>query len=92
LIALQVKENTILPGQLFELTNSRIVVTSITPQKDGAFLVRLFNPEYTVQQTQFNWKSLQPGSFIDITSGDIKSNTAEVKLAAMGVSEFLLKK
>jgi alpha-mannosidase len=92
LIALPVKEGTLLPGQLFELTNSRLVVTSITPQQDGAFIIRLFNPEYSAQQTQFNWKSLQPGSFIDKTSGEIKSNTAEVKLAAMGVSEFLLKK
>ncbi|MFV8346998.1 glycoside hydrolase [Flavobacterium sp. ZB4P13] len=91
LIALPIKNDIALPKELFELTNSRIVVTSITPNADGTYLIRLFNPEQSVQQTQFAWKALQPASFIEMKSGENKPDTAEVKLAAMGVSEFLLK-
>jgi alpha-mannosidase len=92
LIALPIENGIVLPKGLFELTNNRIVVTSITPNEDGTYLIRLFNPEPSVQQTQFIWKSLQVESFIELSSGEKKSSTAQVRLAAMGVSEFLLKK
>jgi alpha-mannosidase len=92
LIALPIKNDVALPKELFELTNSRIVVTSITPNADGTYLVRLFNPEQSVQQTQFVWKALQPTSLIELKSGDNKLSTARVNLEAMGVSEFLLKR
>jgi alpha-mannosidase len=92
LIALPIENGIVLPKELFELTNSRIVVTSVTPNEDGTYLIRLFNPEPSVQQTQFVWKSLQVESFIDLSSKEKKSSSTEIKLVAMGVSEFLLKK
>jgi alpha-mannosidase len=91
LIGITIKEDVKLPSNLFELTNSKIVVTSLTPNEDGTYLIRLFNPEQFAQQTQFVWKALKPASFIEMKSGDSKLTTAEVKLVAMGVSEFLLK-
>jgi alpha-mannosidase len=92
LIALPIKNEVALPKELFELSNPKIVVTSITPNTDGTYVVRLFNPEQSVQQTQFVWKALQPESFVEIKSGDNKLGNAKVNLAAMGVSEFLLKR
>ncbi|WP_106529976.1 glycoside hydrolase family 38 C-terminal domain-containing protein [Chitinophaga niastensis] len=92
LIALQVKNEATLPNELFELTNNGIVVTSITPNEDGSYLIRLFNPEHAVQQTKFVWKSLLPAAVIDVQSGEKKHKTDDVKLAAMGVAEFLLTK
>ncbi len=91
LIALPINGATILPGQLFELTNNRIVVTSITPDEDGNFLLRLFNPEQSVQETGFVWKSLKPQSITNISSGQKEKIEGNAKLAPMGVSEFLLK-
>lgn len=90
LIAVPVKKEQTLPATLFELSNPKIVVTSITPNADGTYVVRLFNPEQAVQQTQFVWKSLQPKSFIEMKSGENRSATTKVNMAAMGVSEFLL--
>ena len=92
LIALPVKKEFSLAASLFELTNPQLVVTSITPNADGTYLIRLFNPEQSVQQTKFVWKALQATSFIEMKSGENQLSTAEVKLAAMGLSEFLLKK
>ena len=91
LIAMTVKEDVKLPANLFELTNSRIVVTSLTPNQDGTILMRLFNPEQSEQQTKFVWKSLQPKAIIDKTTGIEKANSAEIKMAGSGVSEFILK-
>lgn len=91
LIALPVKKDLSLPLSLFELSNPKIVVTSITPNSDGSYLIRLFNPEKFVQQTKFVFNGLKVTSFIDMKSGENKEGTAEVKLVGMGVSEFLLK-
>ncbi|MEP7106984.1 MAG: hypothetical protein ABI760_03365 [Ferruginibacter sp.] len=91
LIALPLKDGATLSDALFELTNDRIVVTSITPQATGSFIVRLFNPGQSEQQTQFVWKSMQPGTIIDMNSGEEKNSKGVVKLSALEVSEFLLK-
>ena len=91
LIGMTIKEEVKLPSNLFELTNSKIVVTSLTPNEDGTILMRLFNPEQSAQQTKFIWKSLTPKSIIDVTTGDEKSNSSEIKMVGSGVSEFLLK-
>lgn len=92
LIAMTIKEEAKLPSNLFELTNSKIVVTSLTPKEDGTILMRLFNPEQSAQQTKFVWKSLTPKSIIDLNTGSEKSNSSEISMAGSGVSEFLLKK
>jgi alpha-mannosidase len=91
LIALPVKKEVSIPSALFELTNPQLVVTSVTPNADGTYLIRLFNPEQSAQQTKFVWKGLQATSFVEMKSGENRESTAEVKLAAIGVSEFFLK-
>lgn len=68
LFAFRVNENKILPANLFELSNDKIIVTSITPQDNGGFLIRLFNPSATDAATMFNWHSLQPKSIIEMPS------------------------
>jgi hypothetical protein len=91
LIGITIKEEVKLPSNLFELTNTKIVVTSLTPNEDGTILMRLFNPDSSAQQTKFVWKSLAPKSIIDVNTGGEKSNSAEIKMVGNGVSEFLLK-
>jgi alpha-mannosidase len=91
LIGMTIKEDEKLPSALFELTNPKIVVTSLTPKEDGMILMRLFNPEQSVQQTKLVWKSLTPKFFIDMTTGEEKSNSSEIRMVGSGVSEFLLK-
>ncbi|MNQ05553.1 hypothetical protein D3C85_182910 [compost metagenome] len=91
LIAMTIKEDVKLPSNLFELTNTKIVVTSLTPNADGTILMRLFNPEQSAQQTSFVWKSLTPKSIIDVTTGVDKPNSSEIQMVGSGVSEFLLK-
>ena len=86
-----VKEDVKLPANLFELTNSRIVVTSLTPNQDGTILMRLFNPEQSEQETKFVWKSLQPKAIIDKTTGAEKTKSTEINMTGSGVSEFILK-
>ncbi|MNX97715.1 hypothetical protein D3C86_1300910 [compost metagenome] len=86
-----IKEDVKLPSNLFELTNTKIVVTSLTPNADGTILMRLFNPEQSAQQTSFVWKSLTPKSIIDVTTGVDKPNSSEIQMVGSGVSEFLLK-
>lgn len=90
LIALPVKLNSIKPGSLFELSNSRITVTSITPSADGSFLVRLFNPEPTTMKTQINWKEIKPRQMR--MGENIKSMSPDenIKIPGMGVMELKL--
>lgn len=79
LVAFQVKENERRNEGLFELTNDNIVVTSVTPSENG-FIVRLFNPETSLQQTFFRWKSLGPSRIVDMSSGNaIEKNNLEMK-------------
>lgn len=91
LIGMTINPKIELPFNLFELSNSKIVVTSLTPKEDGTLLMRLFNPEKSPQQTQFIWKGLNPQFIIEPISGEKKSNTAEIQMAPSGVSEFVLK-
>ncbi|MBS7255766.1 glycoside hydrolase family 38 N-terminal domain-containing protein [Flavobacterium branchiicola] len=91
LIAMPVMNNVKLPSGLFELTNSKIIVTSLSPNEDGSILMRLFNPEKTEQTTKWIWKSLQPKSITARSTGIENTNTAEIKMAGSGVSEYILK-
>ncbi|MNY19321.1 hypothetical protein D3C86_1527480 [compost metagenome] len=91
LIGMAISEDVKLSSNLFELTNTKIVVTSLTPNEDGTILMRLFNPEKSAEQTKFIWKSLLPKSMIEVSTGDEKSKAAAINMAGSGVSEFLLK-
>lgn len=90
LIALPVKESAANSG-LFELSNNRIVVTSITPQENGGFLIRLFNPESTTEQTEIIWKNLKPSKVMHVKTGNNISVNDKIALVAMDVIEIMVR-
>ena len=59
IISFRVKVNVNIPENLFSLSNDKLVVTSITPQAEG-FMVRIFNPENSVQTTSLQWNDFKP--------------------------------
>jgi alpha-mannosidase len=79
LIVFQVKESVKLPQNQFKLSNEKIVITSITPQS-GGFMIRIFNPENSVQTTSFLWNVFKPSEKIP-----------EIKLVPFEVKEILVK-
>jgi len=88
LVALPVKEDAVFSNGLFELTNKRIVVTSVTPEENGSFLVRLYNPEASVQQTDFLWKGLKPSQVVILKTGKSLAGNVNLEMAGMGVMEI----
>lgn len=91
IIAFPVNEKIKLPANLFELSNDKIVVTSITPQKGGSFLIRLFNPLSTDQSTTFKWNAIQPKNIVETPSGKIWSADSAVSIAGFDVVDVLVK-
>lgn len=90
LIAIPVKENSIKPGSLFELSNHRISVVCITPDAEGNFIVRLFNPEPAALTTNFIWKELNPAQIINLKPGEIINPDKAINIAGMDVVEIKL--
>lgn len=88
LVALPVNESMGLKGGLFALSNNRIVVTSITPQQDGSFLIRLYNPESSSEQTKIQWQNLKPSQFINTNTGKTFQHNEAISLSGMGVLEL----
>ncbi|MGZ3830061.1 MAG: glycoside hydrolase family 38 N-terminal domain-containing protein [Mucilaginibacter sp.] len=88
LMALQVKSDATLPKGLFELTNNRVSVTTITPQEDGSYIVRLFNPELAVQQTAIQWQGLNPVQLINMNTEKKLALNEMIPVAGMGVLEL----
>lgn len=87
LIALQAKENERFSEGLFELTNDKIVVTSITPAENG-FIIRLFNPESSLQQTGFLWKSLKPSKIINMNTEHTLDTKESLQMKGMAIVEL----
>ncbi len=69
IIAFPVNKNSTLSKNPFELSNNKVVVTSITPQQDGGFLIRIFNPNATDQTITFRWNGWKAGSMMELPSG-----------------------
>ncbi|MDH7462709.1 glycoside hydrolase family 38 C-terminal domain-containing protein [Chitinophagaceae bacterium 26-R-25] len=90
LISFPVKKEVVLPKGLFQLTNAAVVVTAIVPQARGQFLIRLFNPGHTSQNTGFKWGSIKPGKITDVRNGVTKDANTTLSLPAMGVEEYLI--
>jgi alpha-mannosidase len=88
LLALPVKEQVTFADGLFDLSNNHIVVTCITPQEDGSIVIRLYNPEASIEQTNFLWKKMQPSKVINLASGKKLSVNEPITLAGMGVMEL----
>jgi alpha-mannosidase len=90
LIAIPVKKELVHCSQLFELSNQHIEVTIIEPQQDGSLLVRLFNPEPTMQQTNIVWRDLKPSHIILNAADKVLGINDTISLAGKAVKEFLL--
>lgn len=90
LIAFTTKESEKFVEGLFELTNNRVVVTSITPLNKNGFIVRLFNPEPTAMETGFIWKAINPAHIVNMSSGKVIGEKENISLAGMGVMELKL--
>lgn len=87
MIAFATNEDESLGKQLFELTNDKIVVTSITPSKKG-LTVRLFNPQSSQQQTGFRWKLIKPSQLINMNTGNTIDEKENIKLNGMAVMQI----
>lgn len=92
LLASPVKTDAEFKNGLFELTGGRIVVTSVTPKEDGSYIIRLFNPEPCVEETTIQWGVLQPAEMIQMSTGEQIARDGRIRLAGMGVAEFLLRR
>ena len=88
LLAIPVKQGAIKTGSLFELTDNHIVVTSIQPDGNNSFIIRLFNPESAPMQTAFIWGRLKPNQVIDLQTNSQAGN--QINIAAKGVVELKL--
>jgi alpha-mannosidase len=55
-------------NSLFELTNAKVVVTTVIPTTENSFIIRLFNPQSTTQKTSFSWQTLKPTSVTNLQS------------------------
>jgi hypothetical protein len=90
LISFPLKKDVVLSKGLFQLTNAAVVVTAIVPQARGQFLIRLFNPGHTSQNTGFNWGSIKPARMTDVRNGVTKEANTTLNIPAMGVEEYLI--
>ncbi|WP_185286166.1 glycoside hydrolase family 38 C-terminal domain-containing protein [Chryseobacterium indologenes] len=88
LIAVPVKEQSFSSGSLFHMNNDKIVVTSITPQEDQSFIIRLYNPDEKGQVTAFQWEKLKPVKLINLKTGKEFSITEKFSLEGMDVLEI----
>ncbi|MDR6463990.1 glycoside hydrolase family 38 C-terminal domain-containing protein [Chryseobacterium sediminis] len=88
LIAIPVKEKTPAGKSLFRMNNDHIVVTSVTPQEDKSFLIRLYNPSESEQTTAFVWEQLKPSKIIELKSGKVLSPDEKISLSGMDVIEI----
>ena len=91
LVAIPVKENFVLNDKLFELSNPNIIVTSITVQEDAAIMIRLFNPEPSMQQTGFIWRDLKPTQMFNNSSKKTLSVNDIFSVTGNGIMEILIK-
>lgn len=88
LLALVVKDKERSNEGLFQLTNERVIVTSVTPTGENSFVVRLYNPEPSLQNTGFRWKKIKPQHVVNLNSGSSIPTQDIVTLAGMSIVEL----
>ncbi|WP_246008745.1 glycoside hydrolase family 38 N-terminal domain-containing protein [Chryseobacterium lactis] len=88
LVAIPVKDKSFNTGSLFYISNDKIVVTSITPQEDQSYIIRLYNPDEKEQMTSFQWEKLKPVKLINLKTGKQLPVTDKFSLDGMGVLEI----
>jgi hypothetical protein len=87
LLLFTIKDSVKLSDELFALTNDNLIVTSITPQKQNNFLIRIYNPTPTEEQTSFVWKALKPSKLINLNTGKVVES-ANIIMTGMSVTEL----
>ncbi|ASK31460.1 glycoside hydrolase [Chryseobacterium sp. T16E-39] len=88
LIAIPVNDKNFSGGSLFRVSNDKIVVTSVTPQEDRSFIIRLYNPDEQEQSTTFAWEKLKPSQLIDVKTGKKITTNEKISLSGMEVIEI----
>ncbi|WPO90826.1 glycoside hydrolase family 38 C-terminal domain-containing protein [Chryseobacterium sp. HR92] len=88
LIAIPLKEKSPAGKSLFRINNDNIVVTSVTPQEDKGFLIRLYNPSEKEQTAAFLWEQLKPSKITELKSGKVLSPDEKISLSGMDVIEI----
>lgn len=88
LIAIPLKEKSLAGKSLFRMNNDNIVVTSVTPQEDKGFLIRLYNPSEKEQTAAFLWEQLKPSKITELKSGKVLSPDEKISLSGMDVIEI----
>lgn len=87
LIAVRVNEK-VSAGSLFKMSNDKMVVTTVTPQEDRSFLIRLYNPDEKEQINTFIWEKLKPKKLINLKTGKALSVNDSISVAGMDVVEI----
>lgn len=90
LIAVTLNDSIPVHESLFELSDTGILVTSITPNENNSYLIRLFNPSATQKQTAINWKYLQPKSVMLVQNGAVLNTGDAIAIAGKGVVELFI--
>ncbi len=90
LIATPVQEAIKTYEGLFELTNTDILATSVTPVAGGGLVIRLFNPGAGAAQTAFKWKTLRPSAVTEALTGKTLHKDDSVVLAGRGIVELMV--
>lgn len=88
LMAIPVNEKLPAGGSLFQMSNDKIVVTTITPEKDQSFVIRLYNSDEKEQSTTLLWERLKPKKIISIKTGKTFSPDEKIIVAGMDVVEI----
>ena len=88
LIAIPVNKKATVKGSLFHMNNDKIVVTTITPQEDHSFIIRLYNPDEKEQSTAFIWEQLKPSKLIHLKTEKTISINDTISLNGMDVIEI----
>lgn len=88
LIAIPVDAKSTIGGSLFQISNDKIVVTSVTPQEDHSFLIRLYNPDEKEQQATFIWEKLKPSKLIYSKMDKVLLPNEKISLSGMDVIEI----
>ncbi|KMQ65227.1 glycoside hydrolase [Chryseobacterium angstadtii] len=88
LTAVPVKDKWSSGESLFQMSNDRIVVTSVTPEKERSFVIRLYNPDEKEQSSTLLWEKLKPKKLIILKTGKVFSTNEKITLAGMDVVEI----
>lgn len=88
LTAIPVNEKLSAGRSLFQMSNDRIVVTTVTPEKDHSFIIRFYNPDEKEQSGTLIWDKLKPAKLINLKTGKTFLPDEKITIAGMDVVEI----